>query len=142
MAQPVYTQTRRRLALLFSLPLAFSVLFFCVDLATEHTDIDLLRIQNLNSAVEQLRSLENDVQASERGFLLTGDEHSLIPLEQANVSLPSQIDSCLRYAKDEPQNLQTQVGQLTQLVKKRFDEANQVMKVQKAQGFASAVNLM
>jgi signal transduction histidine kinase len=138
----VYTQTRRRLALLFSLPLAFSVLFFCVDLATEHTDIDLLRIENLNSGIEQLRSLANDVQASERGFLLTGDDHSLIPLEQANAALPSQIDSCLRYAKDERQTLQAQVAQITQLVRKRFDQANQVMKIQKTQGFATAVNFM
>src|SRR5438067_6534681 len=140
MTPSVYTQTRRRLALLFSLPLAFSILFFCFDLATEHTDIDLLRIQNLNSGIGQLRSLANDVQGSERGFLLTGDDHSLIPLEQANASLPSQIDSCIRYAKDQPRSLQTQVAQITQLVRKRFDQANQVMKTQKSQGFGAAVN--
>ena len=142
MTPSVYTQTRRRLALLFSLPLAFSILFFCFDLATEHTDIDLLQIQNLNSGIEQLRFLANDVQASERGFLLTGDDHSLIPLEQANAALPSQIDSCIRYAKEQQRALQNQVLQLTQLVKTRFDQANQVMKTQKTQGFAAALNLM
>jgi signal transduction histidine kinase len=142
MTPSVYTQTRRRLALLFSLPLAFSILFFCFDLATEHTDIDLLQIQNLNSGIEQLRFLANDVQASERGFLLTGDDHSLIPLEQANAALPSQIDSCIRYAKDQPRSLQTQVLQITQLVNTRFDEANQVMMMQKMQGFAAALNVM
>lgn len=141
MTASVYAQTKRRLALLFSLPLAFSVLFFGVDLATEHTDIGLLRIQNLSAGIQQLRSLASDVQASERGFLFTGDERSLIPLEQANASYQSQIDSCLRYAKDEPA-VQAQVMQITDLVKQRFDEANQVMKAQSAQGFAPAVDLM
>lgn len=141
MTASVYTKTRRRLALLFSLPLAFSVLFFGVDLATEHTDIDLLRIQNLSSGLGELRSLANDVQAGERGFLLTGDERYLTPMEQANASLPTQIDFCRRYAKDEPQTLQAQVAQICELVKKRFDEANRVMKTQRAQGFAAAVDL-
>jgi signal transduction histidine kinase len=137
----VYAQTRRRLALLFSLPLAFTVLFFVVDLATERTDIDLLRIQNLNSGILQLRSLANDVQAGERGFLLTGDERYLVPLDQANASLQSQIDSCLRYASDEPRHLQAQVEEITALVKTRFEQANQVMKTQRTQGFAAAVDL-
>lgn len=141
MTASAYAQTRRRLALLFSLPLAFSVLFFCVDLATEHTDIDLLRIQNLNSGIDQLRSLANDVVASERGFLLTGDERYLTRLEQANASLPSQIDSCARYAKDEPRALQAQIAQITSLVRRRFEQANQVMTAQTTQGFAAAVNL-
>ena len=137
----MYAQTRRRLALLFSLPLAFTVLFFVVDLATERTDIDLLRIQNLNSGILQLRSLANDVQAGERGFLLTGDERYLVPLDQANASLQSQIDSCLRYASDEPRHLQAQVEEITALVKTRFEQANQVMKTQRTQGFAAAVDL-
>lgn len=141
MPASVNAQTRRRLALLFSLPLAFSVLFFCVDLATEHTDIDLLRIQNLISGITQIRSLANDVQASERGFLLTGDDRFLVLLDQANASLPTQLDSCLRYFKEEPRNLQAEMGQITKSVRERFDEANQVIKTQKTQGFAAAVQL-
>ncbi len=137
----MHIQTRRRLALLFSLPLAFSIVFFLVDLATEHTDIDLLRIQNLSSGILQLRSLANDVEAGERGFLLTGDERYLLPLEQANASLPSQIESSQHYAKDEPRALQAQVGEIRGLVQNRVEQANQVMKVQRTQGFAAAIDL-
>ena len=83
MTPPAYKQTKRRVALLCSLPLAFSVLFFSVDLLTEHTDIGVLRIQNLSSGVSQLASLAYDVQTGERGYLLTGDERYLLPLDQA-----------------------------------------------------------
>jgi signal transduction histidine kinase len=141
MSAAAHLQTRRRLALLFSLPLAFSVLFFSVDLATEHTGIDLLRIQNLSSGIDELRSLAYDVQAGERGFLLFGDEHYRLPFEQANSSLPSQIDSCERYAKDEAPALRTQVDSIVGLVKKRFEQANQVMNTQRAQGFAPALDV-
>ena len=137
----MHTPTRRRLALLFSLPLAFSVLFFSVDLATEHTDIDLLRIQNLNSGVSQLRASVNDLQAGERGFLLTGDERYLLPLDQANASLQTQIESCIRYSQDEPRPVQALVADIASLIKRRAEQANQVLKVQKAQGFAPAVEL-
>ncbi len=68
------TNTRRRLAILFFVPLAFSLVFFFVNLAAEHTDTGLLEIQNLSSSVAQLRALANDAEAGEHGFLLTGDE--------------------------------------------------------------------
>lgn len=141
MTASVYTQTRRRLALLFSLPLAFSVLFFCVDLATEHTDIDLLRIQNLTAGISDLRSLAYDVQGGERGFLLTGDERYLVALDQANAAVDTQIDSCLRYARDEPRDVRTRVNDIISLVRQRFAQMNQVLKVQGTQGFAAAVEL-
>src|SRR5581483_817346 len=140
MTASVYTQTRRRLALLFSLPLAFTVLFFSVDLATEHTDIDLLKIQNLGSSVNQLAALAYDAQSGERGFLLTGDERYLLPLDQANASLETQVYSCQRNARDQTRDLQTEVAQIVALVRKRLAQANSVMRTQRAQGFAAAVD--
>ncbi len=137
----VHRRTRRRLALLFCVPLAFSVLFFLVSLETEHTDIDLLRIENLSSAVLQLRSLANDIESGERGFLLTGDEHYLSPLEHANASLPTQIYSCEGNAKDQPKPLRDKIYNLIALVEKRGEQANNVVKTQQSQGFAAAVDL-
>ncbi len=141
MTSLVHGRTRRRLALLFSVPLAFSVLFFLVSLETEHTDIGLLRIENLSSAVLQLRSLANDIESGERGFLLTGDEHYLSPLEHANVSLPTQIESCEGNAKEQPQPVRDRIYQLIALVKQRSDQAAKVLKTQQSQGFAAAVDL-
>ncbi|MBV9158607.1 MAG: CHASE3 domain-containing protein [Acidobacteriaceae bacterium] len=133
------TNTRRRLALLFSVPLAFSLVFFFVNLAAERTDIHLLKVQNLSSSIIQLRSLAKDAESGERGFLLTGDDRYLMPLEQANESLPSQISACLDYARDWPE-LRGQVVKLTQLVKTRFDEVNEVLRIQRAKGFAAALD--
>ena len=68
MPLPVPTSTRRRLAFLFSVPLAFSLVFFLVQLAAERADIYLLEIQNLQSSVRELRLLAKQAESSERGF--------------------------------------------------------------------------
>jgi signal transduction histidine kinase len=112
-----------------------------VSLETEHTDIGLLRIENLSSAVLQVRSLANDLESGERGFLLTGDEHYLSPLEHANASLPSQIDSCRSYVKDQPGALRNAIDELISLVNRRSEQAASVLKAQQTQGFAAAVDL-
>lgn len=140
MTPPVHTNTRRRLALLFSVPLAFSLLFLWLNLAGERTDTRLIKIQELSSNVAHLRSLANDAETGARGFLLSGDEHYLAPLEQANASLPGQVASCLRSARDWP-SLEAQLETLIQLVRKRFEEANQVLTVDRTQGMAAAVVL-
>lgn len=139
MTLPTDTNTRRRLALLFSIPLAFSLIFFFVNLAAEQTDIRLIKIQNLSSSIVQLRSLARDAESSERGFLLTGDDRYLLPLKQANVSLQSQIEACLEYARDLPA-LRGQVETLAAVVKKRFAEANEILTVQTTKGFAAAID--
>ncbi len=129
------------MAVLFCLPLAFTVVFFAVTLLTEHTDIGLLRIQNLSSSISRLRSLAGDIESGERGFLLTGDERYLLPLNQASSVLSSQIDACLRYAKEEPPDVELQVQRIAGLVRERLDQANQVLSVQKMRGFAAALDV-
>lgn len=139
---PVTTSTRRRLGILFTLPLAFSLLFFSLTLATEHTDVSLLRTQNLTSCVEQLDALANDAQDGERGFLITGDERYLSPLQQANASLPTEMDSCNSATEDHSSAVRQQIATATALVQRRFAQANHVLEVQKAHGFAAAVDAM
>ncbi len=140
MPVPVPTNTRRRLAILFFVPLAFSLVFFFVNLAAEHTDTGLLQIQNLSSSVAQLRALANDAEAGEHGFLLTGDERYLLPLQQANSSLEDQIRSSLRNANERPA-FRKQVENIAKLVTKRFEEANQVLAAQRNEGAAAALDL-
>ncbi len=134
--------TRRRLAVLFSLPLVFSVLFFLLTLATERTDVDLLRTQTLNSCVEQLRSLADDARAGERGFLITGDERYLSPLLQAKAIMPAEVESCSNSARDRPVKESLQIAAATALVQERFAQAENVLRVQKSDGFAAAVDAM
>ncbi|MBV8896092.1 MAG: CHASE3 domain-containing protein [Acidobacteriaceae bacterium] len=140
--RPVNTSTRRRLGILFSLPFAFSVLFFFLTLATERTDVRLLKNQTLTSCVERLDGLANDAQAGERGFLITGDERYLYPFQQANAMLPTAMDSCSHAAEDHPLALQRQIAKANDLVQKRFAQASHVLEVQNSKGFAAAVEAM
>jgi signal transduction histidine kinase len=140
MPLPVPTNTRRRLAFLFSVPLAFSLVFFLVQLAAERADIYLLEIQNLQSSVRELRLLAKQAESSERGFLLIGDDRYLFPLEQANAILPTQIKFCRGYAKDWPA-LQPDIEKAAALVEKRLAQANKIMQTQRTKGFAAALEL-
>jgi signal transduction histidine kinase len=138
----VNASTRRRIGVLFCLPFAFSLLFFSLTLATEHTDVSLLRTQNLTYCVERLNALANDAQAGERGFLITGDERYLYPLQQANAVLPTQIDSCTHAAQDRSVAVRQQISDAAALVQKRFAQANHVLEIQRIRGFAAAVDAM
>jgi len=140
MPLPVPTSTRRRLAFLFSVPLAFSLVFFLVQLAAERADIYLLEIQNLQSSVRELRLLAKQAESSERGFLLIGDDRYLFPLEQANAILPTQIKFCKGYGKDWPA-LQRDIDKTATLVEKRLAQANKILDAQRTRGFAVALEL-
>jgi signal transduction histidine kinase len=138
MTPAAHTNTKRRLVLLFSVPLAFSLLFFFVNLAEQRTNIHLLEIHNLSSAVAELRYLATEAEASERGFLLTGDDHYLAPFKQAGAILPAQTRFSDSYADQRP-DLGPQLKQLAVLVENRFVEANEILNTQRNQGFAAAL---
>ncbi len=140
MPLPVPANTRRRLVFLFSVPLAFSVVFFIVEILAERADIHLLQIQNLQSSIAQLRLLAKDAESGERSFLLTGDDHYLLPLNQAEAVLQTQVNFCLEYAKDQPA-LQPGIVKVASLIRKRFDEADMVLRTQQSKGFAAAIEL-
>ena len=141
MSQRVHTETRRRLAILFSVPVAFSLLFFLSSQWADRTDLALLQIQNLSSSAKQLLALSRDVETGEQGFLLTGDETYLAPFLKAKALLPSQVDLCRGYVKDRPE-YSPQVEVLISLVKKRIAETDQLLNRQRENGFAAALDLM
>src|SRR4051794_38572456 len=140
MTLPVDTKTRRRLALLFTVPLAFSLLFFLANQIAEHIDVRFLQLQNLTSSLNRLLSLCKDAEIGERGFLLTGDDRYLSPLEQANASFPGETRLCRTYAKDRPA-LQQKVEHVIVLAQKRLAETNQVLDTQRTKGFTAALEL-
>jgi signal transduction histidine kinase len=135
---PDHTNTKRRLAFLFSIPLAFSLLFFLVDIASERTDTQLLDIQSLASSVDQLRSLATDAEAGERGYLLMGEDRYLLPLQQATREFPIQVRACLNLADQEPA-LRPQIERLASLVTERFAQAEAVLQLQRAKGLHAAL---
>jgi signal transduction histidine kinase len=141
MTLPVDTKTRRRLALLFAVPLAFSLLFFLANQIAEHIDVRFLQLQNLASSLNRLLSLCKDAETGERGFLLTGDDTYLAPLQQANAWLPGEINLVRSYARDRPA-LQRKVERVVALAQKRLAEANQVLDTQRTKGFTAALEVV
>ncbi|HEY1948165.1 MAG TPA: ATP-binding protein [Bryobacteraceae bacterium] len=140
MPLPVPANTRRRLVFLFSVPFAFSLVFFIVEILAERTDIHLLQIQNLQTNIAQLRMSAKDAESGERSFLLTGDDHYLLPLNQAEAILQTQVNFCREYAKDQP-TLLPGIDKVAGLLRKRFDEADLVLHTQQSKGFAAAIEL-
>lgn len=140
MTLPVQTNTRRRLALLFCVPLVVSLVFLVLDLQTEHTDLLLSRTQDLSSSVGKLASLARDAESGERGYLLYGDERYLMPLQQVNAEIATDVDSCLRNVKELPK-FQDQLNNVIRLVRKRVSQANQVVEKEQAIGLSAAVDL-
>ncbi len=122
MTVPAHTKTRRRLAALFSVPLAFSLVFFFVNQAAEQRETHLLEVQRLTNCVAQLRAHARDAEAGERGFYLTGQERYLMPFKQAEESLPEWIRQSLAYAQERP-TYRTRVNKIIELVRERFREA-------------------
>lgn len=140
MTLPDQTSTRRRLALLFCVPLVVSLVFLVLDLQTEHTDLLLSHTQDLSSSLGQLASLARDAESGERGYLLYEDDLYLIPLQQANASLAADIDACNRSTVDLPK-YRGPVDDIVRLVRKRINQANQVVERERAVGLSAAIDL-
>src|SRR3954467_2749868 len=119
--------TKRRLAVLFSLPICFSLLFFVATTATEYMTARFLKIENLLIDLDALRAVAADVDTSERGFLLTSDPQYLNPLRQATASMPELVGQVLDGVKDQNKDLQTRVSQFVSLISRRVDEAQAIL---------------
>ncbi|MGH9581363.1 MAG: sensor histidine kinase [Bryobacteraceae bacterium] len=129
----VEKRTRRRLALLFCVPLAFCFLLFFADAMSERTETRLLQTYTLHSSISQLWSLAQSAESAERGFLLTGDQRDLMPLQQANAMLNVDIDACVRDASGD-RKIEPRVQRLAHSVRERFREANQAADMMRTGG--------
>lgn len=141
MTSPVGKRTRRRLAFLFCVPLAFCFLLFFVDVISEQNDTTLLRVHTLHSSVSHLYSLSQNSESAARGFLLTGDPRDLVPLQQANAMLETDIDACERNAAGD-RKIEPMVRHLAALVRKHFRQANHAAKVMQNGGTEPALALV
>ena len=132
---------RLRLAVLFAVPVAFSLLFFFVNTAAEHNDVRLNRLQSLNAGIGNLRSVANEAEVGEHGFLLTGDERYLVTLEAASSRLTSYVALLSTGREGSPLPVQPQIDRIVALVKDRLAEANKVVETQRGGGFSRALEL-
>jgi signal transduction histidine kinase len=130
--------TKRRLAVLFSLPICFSLLFFVATTATEYMTARFLKIENLLIDLDALRAVATDVDTSERGFLLTSDPQYLNPLRQGTASMPDLVEQLQDGVKDQNKDLQTRVSHFVTLVRTRVDEAQKILDLEHSGGLAAA----
>ncbi len=127
------SRTRRRLAALFCIPLALSLLFFGVTMVREYTDTQLLGIQNLSASLQQLRMVVTDLETDERSFLLTSEERFLAQFETARASLPSQIETCRMYAREASPDLQARIAGISSALQARTAQAAATVDAAKSQ---------
>jgi signal transduction histidine kinase len=135
---PVYSKTKRRLAALFSVPVAFSVLFFLLNQNAERRETELLKVQHLANALREIRSEVRDAESGERGFLLWGEDRYLVPLDQTNQALASTARNCLDLARDNPKFL-PKVRLIVKVAEQRLAQANQSVAIRRRLGFQDAL---
>jgi signal transduction histidine kinase len=138
MSSPEYSTARLRLAILFSIPLAFSLIFFLVNISAEHNDTRIINLQTLQGRLAALRNIANDAEVGEHGFLLTSDDRYLVTLESATRRLGSEEKTIADSRID--RDLQPAVDRLVTLVSERVRNANDVIRIQQENGLAAAVD--
>lgn len=132
--------TKRRLAILVSIPIAVTLFFFAVTTAMEYMTVKFLNVETLQIDLDALRALAGDIDASERGFLLTSDQQYLDPLRQATASMPRLIDAIAENTRDQDQDVRTRVAQFTSLVQTRASQAEKIVALERVGGLKAARN--
>lgn len=122
---PEYATARVRLAVLLAIPLAFTALFFAVNITAEHNGNIILDLQYFHSRVNALRTVANDAEVGEYGYLLTGDPRYLAILQSAGDRFATENDN-LRQNKAED-SLRPRIDRVLGLVGKRLQIANDIV---------------
>jgi PAS domain S-box-containing protein len=119
------------------------LLLFSIDWKAnaQIADDDIHRI-----AISHLRAMllaVADAETAQRGFLLTGDDHFLIPYQQALVRIPMAIRS-LNHDADvpRPRLSHPDVDELTRLIQPKVAEMAQVLDIRRTQGLNAAIALV
>lgn len=126
-----------RLGILFAVPVLFSILFFVVNTVAERNDLQLIRLQALSSGIGKLRSFSNDAEVAVDRFLITGDRTYLLGLDTISRRMSSYVD-LLTHGNPVDRSSDQRVKQLISLVHKSLDDANQLVALQRSEGFPAA----
>ncbi|MCX6327904.1 MAG: CHASE3 domain-containing protein [Bacteroidia bacterium] len=87
---------------------------------------------------EQVFSLLKDAETGERGYVITGDEKYLEPLNLAEKSLMQKIDDGLELTKDNPPQ-QQRIANVKLLLVEKLTTVNQIVDLRKEKGFNAAL---
>ena len=138
MKVPEYSNPRARLVILFSLPFAFSLLFFAVSINSEHNESQILNLDVLHSTVGALNAIADDAENGEHGFLLTGDEQYFVTLETARAHLVL-VRRAVRSGLGDTE-FQPRIESLMVKVEERVRDADEVLNVHNSKGLEAAID--
>lgn len=137
----VTSGARRFFAVLFAIPIAFSVLFFVANAAAARIDTRLIKIETLRDRISGLRAIANDAEAGEQGYLLRGDERYRNTLVSATIRLSQLPNADADTDVNQlPPNLRDQFHLLVRLVRERVQIANEVLRVQREDNYGAALD--
>jgi PAS domain S-box-containing protein len=81
-----------------------------------------------------------EMESGRRGFLITGDENSLLGFEQAQTQIIENFNALRVYTKDTPQQT-VKLDRLLTLIQRSFAEQQSEIEMRRTQGFAASVAL-
>lgn len=87
---------------------------------------------------EQVFSLLKDAETGERGYVITGDEKYLEPLNLAEKSLMQKIDAGIELTKTNPLQ-QQRIANVKLLIVEKLTTVNQIVDLRKQKGFNAAL---
>lgn len=134
---PEYASARVRLAVLLAIPLAFTALFFALNLGAEHNGNVILDLQLIHSRVSALRSISNEAEVGEYGYLLTENAHYLAILEGVGERLNSETNTL--NSTPMTNALRERVNNLISLVRRRLELSNKIVAAERTAGQAVAI---
>ena len=87
--------------------------------------------------IERVHTLVNDIEAGQRGFVITGQPRSLERYDSSTAAIEGALDDCHRLTADDPRQ-QQRLDELTSLVAARVAFARENVTLRKTQGFDAA----
>jgi signal transduction histidine kinase len=136
----------RRYAIPVTLALLLCAVFFVVAEARRNelrqTAAQVWEATDRLRMLTNLRALVTDAETGQRGFLLTGDESYLVPLEEAKVALPQALaDLRASYAPDDAESL-AQMDRLAELMAVKLGEVDATITLRTTRGQSSAMRVV
>ena len=109
--------------------------------ATVQADRWVSHTYTVNDDLEHLFATVEDMEASERGYLIMGEEDYLRPYNTAKRTVAGQLASLKRLTEDNAGQAQRLKG-IEALVDAKLEELKEVIEVRRSQGLEAAHNLM
>jgi PAS domain S-box-containing protein len=111
--------------------------YFSVSRLLEHGDA-VRRTEQLIDELHGLVMATIDVETGQRGYIITGEESFLAPLQQAERTVPERVEQIQVLLAGEDPALRQDFAAIAALVRERQARSKQAVEIRRTQGFAAA----